>query len=85
MERYDVTFGKQSIQVCIRNIRILYRIGIIGDDLRSESPADIDKYPSDLASADDTDGLTVDIKADQAVQAEIKIPGPDVCLVYLPA
>ena len=59
------------------------RIGIfvIGNYLHAKAFADVRKHPANLAGADNTHRLAVQIEAHKALEAEIKVSGADIGLV----
>ena len=78
----EIALSEQGIQIHV--VDALRRVHIVGDDLHTESPADIDEHSSDPSGTYHAHSLSVQIHAGQSVQAEIKLTGPVVGLVGLP-
>ena len=77
----DVGLGKELGQVHI--VQAAVRCGelIVGQNVHAEALADIGEDPADFAGADDANGLAVEIKACQALETKIEVPGADIGLV----
>ena len=84
VQRDDIAAAEQLLKGDILNVGALRGEFIIGDDMHAEAAADVDEHAPDLAGADNTDGLAVEVEAGHAVQREIEIARADIRLVDAP-
>ena len=77
----DIAPCKKLVEFNVLDARVGSGEFVIGDDVHAETAADVQEDSPDLAGTDDSDGLAVQVKSGQPVQAEIEVARTDVSLV----
>lgn len=81
VDRDDIAALKQLVKGNVVDAAVRRGEFVIGDHLHAEATADVDENAADLARADDAYGFAVEIKAGEAVQGEVELPGAVIGLV----
>ena len=82
VQRYNIAFGKQLFKRHVIYAVTFGRVGVVGYNIHTEATADINKTAANFTRADDPDCLSVQVKSSQSVKRKVKIPCPQVRLVY---